>query len=102
MLYNYVLEFELTEDLTEAQRTQTLAALINHPTDEGFTCLHFAAYHGNYALIRFLLDTCHADLNLKNAFGASVLHIAAQGDQELSLYCFVVKCGMDVNMLDAR
>lgn len=49
----------------------------NTNTDEDFTALHFAAYHGNYTLIRFLMNSAYADMTKKNKFGASLLHIAA-------------------------
>lgn len=53
---------------------------VNAATDDHFTALHFATYHGNHELIHLLIDKCYADIFKKNKFGSSVLHIAAQGD----------------------
>jgi ankyrin repeat protein len=79
-----------------------LADWANAPTDEEFTALHFATYHGNYTLIKFLIDNAKADINKRNKFGSTVLHIAAQGDQALPLYYFHKVCGMDINLRDNR
>ena len=38
-----------------------------------------------------------ADFNLKNMYGANVLHIAAQGDQPCPLWYFVAHKDMDIN-----
>lgn len=73
----------------------------NAPTDEEFTALHFATYHGNYNLIKFLIDTAKADIHKRNKFGSTVLHIAAQGDQALPIYYFH-SLGMDINIKDNR
>lgn len=73
----------------------------NAATDDQFTALHFATYHGNHELIHNLVDKCHADIFKKNKFGSSVLHIAAQGDQALPIYLFAEK-GLDINMVDNK
>jgi len=62
------------------QKKKILTDWANAPTDEDFTALHFATYHGNYSLIKFLLDNASADIHKRNKFGSSVLHVAAQGD----------------------
>jgi ankyrin repeat protein len=56
---------------------------MNSPTDEEFTALHFATYHGNFMFIQFLVDNAKADIHKINKFGSSVMHVAAQGDQPL-------------------
>ena len=38
----------------------------NQQTDRGFTALHFAAYHGNFDLITYLVDVLGADMYAKN------------------------------------
>lgn len=53
---------------------------VSASTDDEFTPLLFAVYHGNYNLIKFLLDNCEIDLYKRNKFGSTVLHVAAQGD----------------------
>lgn len=59
------------------------------PTDEKFTAMHFSAYHGNFELIKLIVEEMKADINLKNVYGQNVLHISAQGDQPTPLYYFV-------------
>ena len=53
---------------------------VNMPTDERFTALHFSTYHGNTELIKIMVEEMQADYQVKNVYGANVLHIAAQGD----------------------
>jgi len=78
-----------------------MAEWANTCTDDEFTALHFATYHGNHELITALIDNCEADIYKKNKFGSSVLHIAAQGDQAMPLYLFKEK-GLDINMVDNK
>ena len=54
-LYHHLVESEL-KPRQEKERTSMISALANQPTDEGFTCLHFAVYHGNFNLIKFLVE----------------------------------------------
>jgi ankyrin repeat protein len=61
-------------------KKKILSSWVNAPTDEGFTAIHFATYHGNYALLKFLSQTAEANIHVKNKFGSSVMHVAAQGD----------------------
>ena len=59
------------------QKRRQLAQWVNTPTDERFTALHFATYHGNIELIKLMVDEMYADFTLKNVYGANVLHVAA-------------------------
>ena len=47
------------------------------PTDERFSALHFATYHGNIELIRLMVEEMQIDYTTKNVYGANVLHVAA-------------------------
>jgi palmitoyltransferase ZDHHC13/17 len=71
-------------------------------TDEGFTALHFATYHSNFELIRILVDQMDASCEIKNRYGANVLHIAAQGDAATPLYYFVREKNMDLEEVDNK
>lgn len=64
-------------DMKPERKRVVLAEWANATTDDDFTALHFATYHGNYTLISSLVDNCEADMYKKNKFGSSVLHIAA-------------------------
>ena len=75
---------------------------VNTPTDEKFTALHFSTYHGNTELIRIMVEEMQADFQLKNVYGANVLHIAAQGDQCCPLFYFVNMKDMYINEQDNR
>lgn len=44
--------------------------------EEGFTALHFAAFHGNMKLIRFLVDL-GGNVYAKNKQEINMLHVAA-------------------------
>ncbi len=67
-------------DCERDQMIKVISEWVNAATDDQFTALHFATYHGNHELIHLLIDKCNADIFKKNKFGSSVLHIAAQGD----------------------
>lgn len=77
ILYNHALEKNLNTFRSFDEKNKALQAWANSPTDEEFTALHFATYHGNYNLIKFLIDNAKADIFKKNKFGSTVLHIAA-------------------------
>lgn len=52
-------------------------------------------------MMTLLVERAGADMNIRNKSGASVLHIAAQKDQPLSLYYFWRR-GMDINVRDSK
>ena len=89
----------LARDLAET--SSQLAHWINRKdAGDGFTALHFASFNGNVDLCSLLVEN-GADMNVKNNFGISVLHVAAQGDQPISIYFFKLK-GMDLRSTDNR
>ena len=49
-----------------------------------------------------MVEEMFADYELKNVYGANVLHVAAQGDQCGPLYYFVALKDMDINETDNR
>jgi len=61
---------------------------VNTPSDDNFVALHFATRNGNYTMLRLLVEEADADLFVQTKFGSTVMHIAAQQDQPLSLYFF--------------
>ena len=76
ILYNHALDNNV-KDMKFEQKKQILSEWANSPTDEDFTALHFATYHGNYNLIKFLIENANADIYKRNKFGSTVMHIAA-------------------------
>ncbi|CDW73662.1 dhhc zinc finger domain containing protein [Stylonychia lemnae] len=93
------------EQLKEEQiqlNQQALKDWINSPSkgEEGFTCLHFATFHGNMRLIKYLVSL-GADIHAKNKQAINMLHVAAQGDQPASLNYFY-ESGIDINSRDKR
>lgn len=52
-------------------------------------------------MLTLLVEKGGADLNIRNKFGASVMHIAAQKDQALSIYYFAQR-GVDINIKDQK
>ena len=65
-----------------------------------FTALHYASFKGNIHLLKLLIEN-GADMYARNGFGLNVLHIAAQGDQPLSLFYFKSQ-HMDIYSKDKR
>lgn len=77
ILYNHALDKNFEGIRNFESKNRVLQDWANSPTDEEFTALHFATYHGNYSLIKFLIENAKADINKRNKFGSTVLHIAA-------------------------
>lgn len=63
---------------------------LNRKDKDGFTCLHYAVFKGNFKITR-LLEEHGADIYEINALGLCVMHIAAQGDSPLLLFYFLNK-----------
>jgi palmitoyltransferase len=74
---------------------------VNKTTDEDFTAIHFASYHGNLELIIRLVDL-EADIYMKNMYGANVMLIASQGDNPAPIYYFAKVMKLDLNISDHR
>ena len=69
-------------------------------SNDEFTALHYASYHGNLDACEYLTDM-GADIHARNKFGCDMLHIAAQGDQPQALYFFKMR-GLDLRSCDNR
>jgi hypothetical protein len=67
------MEFNLPSNDAPNLRRDVLARWVNRETDEEFTCLHFAAYHGNITLSVKLVEEMGANIDQKNVYGANVL-----------------------------
>ena len=80
ILYNHAIENNLPSDISKEERSAILGKWVNASSDEEFTALHFATYHGKAALIKLLIDNCAADMNRRTKYGSTVLNLAAQGD----------------------
>jgi palmitoyltransferase ZDHHC13/17 len=81
--------------------SQSLANWINEKTSaDGFTALHFASFKGSTVACDLLIRY-GADMNARNNFGINMLHVAAQGDQPVTLFYFKQK-GLDLQIKDDR
>lgn len=80
VIYNHGCKYNLPLGPDLQPKVKSLQMWANLSTDEQFTALHFATYHGNYELVELITETMKADFKQKNVYGANVLHIAAQGD----------------------
>jgi ankyrin repeat protein len=60
------------------EREMTLKKWVNRPTvgEEGFTAVHFASFHGNLTMIRYLIDR-GANVFATNRHKINMLHVAA-------------------------
>ena len=102
MIYAHGCKYNLPLGPNLEPTVRALQAWANQRTDEDFTALHFATYHGNFELIQLITETMKADFRAKNIYGANVLHIAAQGDQPAPIYYFARIKDMDINETDNR
>ena len=80
LIYEHGCKYNLPLTSEKKPTNSSLQNWANKPTDEKFTALHLATYHGNFDLIRTLVEEMEADIFASNVYGANVLHISAQGD----------------------
>jgi len=91
----------LIKRATETLTSSAMSDWINiKTTADGFTALHFTSFKGNTLLCDLLLKY-GADIAAKNNYGINVMHVAAQGDQPITLYYFKQK-GVDIRSRDNR
>lgn len=57
---------------------------LNQKDFDGFSCLHYAVFRGNYKMA-ILLEHHGSDIYQINSLGLCVMHISAQGDSPLLL-----------------
>ena len=76
VIMNHAKQFNLPSDVPNYAQ-QKLSQWVDQPTDEDFTALHFASFHGNVEMIIKLVEEYQCNLFKKNIFGASCLHIAS-------------------------
>ena len=69
-------------------------------TADKFCALHFASFRGSIEICKELL-ALGADMRVRNSYGLNVMHIAAQGNEPISLYFFRKK-GMSLTAKDNR
>ena len=91
----------IKEHLRQQRKTLLVSWLNQHSKgDDGFSALHFAAFHGNIGMIRLLVKH-GADVRAINRQGINMLHVSSQGDSPVSLAYFLEK-GLDINSKDYR
>ena len=62
VVYNHAVRYNLNNRDAEVA-ARILKDWADYPTDEKFTALHFAAYHGTMKLVRILLDEMRTTLD---------------------------------------
>ena len=70
-------------------------------SDEAFSAIHYASFNGNIEICQMLIEE-GADRFVQNKHGLNCLHIAAQGDQPISLYYFHRVLNLNINERDHR
>ncbi|EAR94876.1 DHHC zinc finger protein (macronuclear) [Tetrahymena thermophila SB210] len=83
-----------------AQKNKIIKKWINFQNEDGFTALHYASFKGDVEITRYLISQGSNAL-LVNKNGLNVLHIAAQGDQPISI-CYFDSLGVDLNLTDHK
>ena len=81
ILCEFVLTNNHTSERLNYSPKEVLKRWINSSSkgDEGFTALHFASFHGNMQLIKYLISM-GASAFAHNKQDINMLHVAAQGD----------------------
>ena len=101
ILFEYGWRLCFPDESKRESRAALFQSWLNTPTEDQFTALHFATRHANLTILTLLVERGGADIYQRNKFGSTVMHIAAQQDQPLSLYYFF-KRGMDINIRDSK
>ncbi|KAL4461582.1 hypothetical protein ABPG74_016206 [Tetrahymena malaccensis] len=83
-----------------AQKNTIIQKWLNFQNEDGFTALHYASFKGDIDIIKYLISQ-GSDSLLVNKNGLNVLHIAAQGDQPISI-CYFDSLGVDLNLTDYK
>ncbi|KAL4490790.1 hypothetical protein ABPG72_021844 [Tetrahymena utriculariae] len=83
-----------------AQKNQIIKKWINFQNEDGFTALHYASFKGDIEITKYLISQGSEAL-LINKNGLNVLHIAAQGDQPISI-CYFDSLGVDLSLTDYK
>jgi ankyrin repeat protein len=73
---------------------------INKRNTSGFNALHYAAFRGNFNVIK-RLNFIGADICITNKNGLNLMHMAAQGNQASSLVYLKEYYDMDIKSQDA-
>ncbi|KAL4490786.1 hypothetical protein ABPG72_021840 [Tetrahymena utriculariae] len=97
---DYVKKYFKQKRLQQLDIQQNVANWFNIKTEGGFTALHFASYRGDLKIIQFLINN-GADIQARNSKGLNSVHIAAQGDQPISIRYFQ-KIGLNTLDLDNK
>jgi len=76
-----------TRNSNSLEAKQIISSWINTPNNKGDTCLHYAAYKGNFQIIS-IFSIYDIRPEYKNKQGNTVMHNSAQGNQPLAFIFF--------------
>lgn len=82
-----IIEEQIGLNSNNLKSTDVISKWINSQNIKGDTCLHYAAYKGNYKMVN-LLAKYNINAHIKNDQGNTVMHYAAQGNQPGSFVFF--------------
>ena len=98
----YLFEGEKMIASTQPGRSKTTRSkFIDKQNRDGLTAIHFAAFRGNVAIIKYLIEWGGNPFIWDND-GHNVIHIAAQGDKVSTIYYFIKNYNFDVNERDKK
>ena len=80
----------------------TVIDWVNSQTDKGFSAIHFASYHGNIEMTKFLIEVLGADMYARNHLEQNVVHMAVQGDMPITLVYFTKIQNMSISTPDSK
>ena len=66
IVYEYALKYNIDKTLPLDMKLLIIAKWVNSKADDSFTALHFAAKHGNYVMLKILVEDAGADLMIEN------------------------------------
>ncbi|KAK6643078.1 hypothetical protein RUM43_004581 [Polyplax serrata] len=87
------------KNLEMVKRHSANVVSVNELDEAGMSLLHWAADRGSLDVVKYLVDTLGADVNVRDTNGQTPLHFAVSCDYE-DVEKYLVKAGADINLRD--
>jgi ankyrin repeat protein len=76
------------------------SVIVNVSCDQKWTALHWATVRGRVEVVKYLVETCEADIQIANRYGRTAMHYAIySGKLEIVQY-LVESAGADIHVVD--